>query len=448
MFLKRQRAGGSMIVADAEPYGFRFAGPAELPFDHHDVRVYIDNLFTEGLLTPSSAISKASAKGAWYSAGVGGNDIDDKLERISRLRELVSREFPNGSADHQKWLQTGQRWAELVALRWELADAMPKPEEQAFETLHDRLEVAFESWLAAHYGSLASLSPLPRPVMVHHVPRFLAHGVSSTTGSRHALVVVDGLALDQWAAIRQESSTARWTADDGAVFAWVPTLTSVSRQAIFAADPPFFFAPSIETTSKEEQLWTRFWEDHGIKKAEVAYVCQKSQEADETLFERIREHADRPRCRVLAVVVGTIDQMLHGVVTGSDGLHGSVRHWAQRGALTRLIDMLLDAGFEVALTADHGNVEGRGIGKPNVGATAEQRGERVHVFRDELMRSNVAAQYPGTIAWENVGLPQDYYPLIAPARRAFIAEGKRTVAHGGVCLEEVIVPFVRIARSK
>jgi hypothetical protein len=63
--------------------------------------------------------------------------------------------------------------------------------------------------------------------------------------------------------------------------------------------------------------------------------------------------------------------MLHGVVTGTDGLHASVRHWGQRGALRNLIEVLLARGFEIVLTADHGNVEGRGIGKPNVGLTAK-----------------------------------------------------------------------------
>jgi hypothetical protein len=85
-------------------------------------------------------------------------------------------------------------------------------------------------------------------------------------------------------------------------------------------------------------------------------------------------------------------------------------------------------------------------GKPNVGVTADERGERVHVFSDALLRSNVAAKYAGTIEWPNVGLPEDYFALIAPALGAFIGEGRRTVAHGGVCLEEVVVPFVTLAR--
>lgn len=121
--------------------------------------------------------------------------------------------------------------------------------------------------------------------------------------------------------------------------------------------------------------------------------------------------------------------------------------WAQRGALGRMVDMLLTAGFDVSLTADHGNIEARGVGKPNVGATAEERGERVHVFRDSMTRSKIEAAFIGSISWPPIGLPENYLPLIAPARKAFITEGKHTVAHGGVCIEEVIVPFVQFSRS-
>jgi hypothetical protein len=140
--------------------------------------------------------------------------------------------------------------------------------------------------------------------------------------------------------------------------------------------------------------------------------------------------------------------MLHGIVNGTDGMHAGVRHWAKRGSLRRLLDALLERGFEVILTADHGNVEGVGIGKPNVGATADERGERVHVFSDPLLRANVAEKFPGSLEWPSIGLPDDYLPLIAPPLRAFIGEGKRTVAHGGTCIEEAIVPFVTIASAE
>lgn len=164
-------------------------------------------------------------------------------------------------------------------------------------------------------------------------------------------------------------------------------------------------------------------------------------------FERVRTVVDHPKMRMLGVVVGTVDQSMHGVVTGTRGLHSLVRDWAQSGALARLITSLLDGDYDVFVTADHGNIEALGVGKPNVGAVADERGERAHVFADDLSREAVRAQYPGSVAWPSIGLPDTYRALLAPGRGAFIHEGKTTVAHGGIALEEVLVPFVRIQRG-
>jgi len=45
-----------------------------------------------------------------------------------------------------------------------------------------------------------------------------------------------------------------------------------------------------------------------------------------------------------------------------------------------------------------------------------------------------------------VGLPEDYLALIAPPRAAFVQEKKRTLSHGGISVEELIVPLVHIER--
>jgi hypothetical protein len=427
--------------------GLRQPGPADLPFDHDDIRVYIGDLFTDGLLIPTSTLSRSTVQGTWMAAGVAGTS-DDQTERLRKLLQLHQDNELDDNAHHQEWIQTAVRWAEIVAVRWAVSGVLEASDAQRFNSARDRIQVKFQSWLASHYASLHSLSFLPRPVMVHQVPRYLAHRVAANPSeSKFAVLVVDGLAMDQWAALRQQTQDCRsWVADESGVFAWIPTLTSVSRQSIFAGDPPFFQAASLDTTGKEEQHWRRLWEDQGLRKDAVAYIRQGAQEIDETFITRVQEIIDRPRCSIVGIVMGTIDQMLHGAVTGTDGFHASIRHWRERGALRNLIDVLLDRGFEVVLTADHGNVEGIGMGRPNVGVVAEERGERVHVFRDSNLRSQIGASYPGSIEWPTVGLPENYLALIAPAWRAFITEGRRTVAHGGTCLEEVIVPFVTIAR--
>ncbi len=88
--------------------------------------------------------------------------------------------------------------------------------------------------------------------MLHHVPRFVAREIGDDTTAKATLVVVDGLALDQWAVMRQQLAEQRpgWRFREDAAFAWVPTITSVSRQAIFAGSPPFYFPNSIHTTNK------------------------------------------------------------------------------------------------------------------------------------------------------------------------------------------------------
>jgi hypothetical protein len=446
IFVRRRlvsSAGGLEEVA--EPYDLQFSGPRNLPFDHDDVRVYVNNLFTDGLLVPTGGISRALVVGSWMAVGVAGSEGADQASRFRKLLQLLQSDNPPSNSNHQAWVQAATRWAEVVALRWSLPEDLPPEDKENFAAAHRLIERCFQEWMVAHYGTLSSLSFLPRPVMVHQIPRYMAHQLARNgTQRKRALVVVDGLAMDQWAILRHEMPTRKWITEEFGIFGWVPTLTSVSRQSIFAGDPPFFFGQSLDTTSKEEQHWTRFWEDRGIRKGEVVYARQ-GLEDDDAFLARIIQKIDQPQCKVAGIVVGTIDQMLHGIVNGTDGLHAGVRHWAKRGSLWRFLDVLIERNFDVILTADHGNVEGVGIGKPNVGVTAEERGERVHVFSDALLRSNTTDKYPGSLEWPCIGLPEDYFALIAPPQCAFIGEGKRTVAHGGICIEEVIVPFVSIA---
>ena len=139
---------------------------------------------------------------------------------------------------------------------------------------------------------------------------------------------------------------------------------------------------------------------------------------------------------------------MHGMVLGSAGMLGQVRQWMLQGMLAELLDMLLDGGFAVFLTADHGNIETTGCGCPAEGAVADLRGERVRVYPDQSLRAGVKERFPDAIEWPPIGLPDDYLALIAPDRLAFVSESKSPVAHGGVTLEEVIVPLVRIERRE
>lgn len=106
--------------------------------------------------------------------------------------------------------------------------------------------------------------------------------------------------------------------------------------------------------------------------------------------------------------------------------------------------MLLDKGFHIYLTADHGNVDAVGAGRPKEGDIPETRGERVRVYHSETLLADSAAACPNTFRVNIAALPANFMPLFASGRTAFVTDGEQVVVHGGISVEELIVPFVRV----
>ena len=105
-------------------------------------------------------------------------------------------------------------------------------------------------------------------------------------------------------------------------------------------------------------------------------------------------------------------------------------------------------GFKVLITADHGNVEARGIGNPSEGAIAETHGQRVRIYSCPELRGSTQHNYPEAMSWPQIGLPVDVFPLVAPFGKAFVNSGDISVSHGGCAVEEVIVPFVTVTGAR
>ena len=446
LFLDRLagHAGDSALQDVEGGFGFEIGGPANLPFDHDDVRVYIDNLFVEGMLRPVAHDSGGALRGEWAAVGIRIDASADRLRRLRGLVGTVGDTIPGAEAHHRDWFAFAWRWAELCILASETAAAAPADPGSPVAELRAKVDQAFLAWVGRRYAGLHNQPPAP-PVMVHHLPRTLARRLADDPRRKAALVVADGLALDQWLMLREVLATQlpglRFR--EGAVFAWVPTITSVSRQAIFAGKPPLHFPASIRTTDREAALWTRFWADQGLTAREVGYAKGLGGGA----LDGVRALLSRPGLRALGLVVDKVDKIMHGMALGAAGMHNQVRQWAEEGFMAGLLDLLLDGGFAVFLTSDHGNIEAEGCGRPSEGAIADIRGERARLYPDPVLRSRVKERFPDALEWSPLGLPEDCLALLAPGRMAFVREGERVVGHGGVSLEEVVVPMVEIERA-
>ena len=431
----------NQVREDSPEYGLKYPGPDRLPFDHQDINVYIDNLFLEGKLTPVEAKGIEVDAGSWVRSGIVTSGTDNDALRISRLFDLVEKELPTAEARYSDWTAFALKWAELSSL---VHCGNSTEYQTRLREIGDALNSTFAGWLTEHYSSLINLPPT-NPAMLHHVPRRLARDIEDTGSSRAALIVVDGLALDQWVTMSQllQKQDADLVMRESATFAWIPTLTSVSRQSIFSGKPPLYFPSSINSTNSEEKLWKQFWEGHGLSRLDIAY--QRGLGDGDAVG--VLDSAIHPgKTKVVGLVVDKVDKIMHGMQLGSAGMHNQIKQWCHAGFLSTMVGQLLDYGYEVWLTADHGNIQCEGKGRPSEGVIAETRGERVRVYPTPELRAQVAGAFPFAHEWQPVGLPADYFPLVAGGRDAFVNRGDAIVGHGGVAIEEVIVPLVKFER--
>lgn len=423
-----------------------YLAKVEIPFDHTDVQVLVDSMFLDGTLHPLAVLRVPVGMPTWIKAGIVQEPAAQQSLALKGIDGLIEA-LPNASASHKDWGEFAKRYGEILARTHGLpgtegGDHLPLIRER-IKTLQAQADERLQAWVAdKHYADLI-LQPVTKgPVMVHHIPRFLRHRRSAGE-KKVALLVFDGLAFDQWVQIREclTATTKRFAFDEGTAFAWLPTLTSVSRQALFSGMKPREFDDSIDRTDKEESLWKTFWQNEGVKQSEVIYrrALRHIDQLDALEVDLI----DR-RPKVVGLVIDEVDDRLHKERSKKD-VAMWIGNWLSTGFVNRLFSLLLDNGYHIYLTADHGNVEATGVGRPNQGVIAETRGERVRVYRSEPLLADSAATYPTTVRLDIAGLPANFMPLFAGERTAFVPNGEQVVVHGGVSVEELIVPFVKVS---
>ncbi len=214
-------------------------------------------------------------------------------------------------------------------------------------------------------------------------------------GRKLLLIVIDGMAFAQWSVIHRELKLR--VIEGGGCFAMCPTLTSVSRQAIFAGTLPANFRGSLWTTAKERDHWFRFWDAEGVTRSDVAWMRVRGSDASEV--------PPLPQRSVVGVIVGAVDELLHASdVNGDAQLVAGIRTWCRFSFLRTLLEQAHAAGFCIWVTADHGNIEALPSGRVMEGLRVEKAGTRVRIYDSASLRD---AARPDGIPWDPPGIPAD-----------------------------------------
>jgi hypothetical protein len=297
-----------------------------------------------------------------------------------------------------------------------------------------RLDVnrRFVSWLKQNYSALLNT---PNPSVLR-LPILLDTLDAEHADERTVLFVVDALSLSAWECVQQ-----RWLTDGiivgattRAAFAVLPTITSLSRRALFEGKLPSQFSPEMHSPALERKLWTK---RYGIQ-GDYFSVGEATGFSDSLA-------KGKPR---LCVVDVSWDKRGHSIDPRTDSIVDAANTWAGRTPLRMMVQSALASGYKVLLTADHGQVECIGKGRLNIGVLAEERSKRVVLFNDKTVCNNAMQDGINKKDWTDnfrpMGLPQEMFPLFAADYHSFDLKGAATVSHGGLSLDEALVPVVEV----
>ncbi len=412
-----------------------------LPLDDPHVSAYVDSLFLEGYLRPIPVPADWELDG-WTNVGVIRQPEIQIQLNFENLVKAVRSSLPTPADNHQAWIKFARAWAKLVTIRHQLSPLSMLPTAMNFNELQLVVETNFAEWTKDRYLGLHNYPAFPEPIMLHQISHYLAGQIRDAKIKRVALVVIDGLSLGQWLLIEEQLATKErgWSFADSAVFAWVPTLTSVSRQSIFAALTPLHFPTTWNRTDREAAQWYRFWIDQGFSEKAVGYFKGPNLDNNPELDAWLQD----PRSTIAGLVINQVDDIMHGMQLGTAGMQQQVQLWIEQGHLSHLFTKLQQAGFAIFVTADHGNISAKGIGEPRMGALVSTEGKRALQFSQPTFLAQAQNQYPDAIPWHSDALPEDVHVLLASGLDAFYTPEDEVVCHGGISLEEVIVPFVQV----
>ncbi|MDI4571573.1 BREX-3 system phosphatase PglZ [Bacillus altitudinis] len=325
-----------------------------------------------------------------------------------------------------------KEWIEIIDTYSQIKDLQLhyNTEKETVDSLTSQIEAQFKEWILTDYKALAGLSPYIKPAMVHHI---LPH-LQLKDEKKQALIIMDGMSFIQWKQIKR-TLESNFTFEEYGVFAWVPTITEISRMSIFQAT-----IPRLQESIKEEKAWKQFWNKESISDMHITFENILAQGGFDSKELSALEKSNNKKA---AIILRNIDKLTHGAIQGLEGMYAEIDVWLKTNYLQDLLSHLKESGYSTYITSDHGNKESVGIGKVKQGSLVETKGERARIYSDLVFRDDAAAQY-SSVKWPNYGFSDDQHFLVAESGEAFVTKGQHIVSHGGISIEEVIVPFIKV----
>lgn len=327
--------------------------------------------------------------------------------------EVELRRAAETASNHKEWFHAANLKAtiDVMATKYDL--------EVLTEYVHQR----FIEYVISDFGKLSSVIDRDGPVLVSRAMEFM-HDHSE----KYVVIVMDGMSEFDWSIISESFIDLNY--EKANTFAMIPTTTSISRQCLISNKYPSQLVEPWKQ-SKEKSEFVDCAKSFGYNNEQIAYTRGYA-----------LDYGTSIKCA--AVIINDVDDMVHGQTQGRIGMYNDISVLTKQEKLVSTVKQLLRKGFDVYITADHGNTPCVGVGKlTKTGVEVETKSRRMMVLHDFADKQTLKGQYD-LIDYPKYYLNKEYDYLICGAGWSFDAKGEEVMSHGGITVDEVIVPFIKI----
>lgn len=371
----------------------------------------------------------------------------------------------NSSPNHTEWMGI---YKELV--RWELSlQRSDSPEmQEVFQTQKNEANTEFFKFISRNYASWLKEKAADKPIMSHTLMKEKVFP-QVEKGVPTFFVLIDNLRFDQWRTIQPIFAESFRIVEEDSFYSILPTATHYARNAIFSGMMP------IDIEKKFPQQWRNDDDEGGKNLSEeeffraqlktlgkndwrVSYTKVVNNQAGLDLVNNVHNLLNND---LNVIVYNFVDMLSHArtemevlkELAGDEVSYRSITaSWFEHSPLHQALKRIADKNIKIILATDHGSVRVKTpvkvIGDKQTttnlrykhGRNLNYDPKEVLAFRDPkdagLPTPTVNSSY--IFAGEDVFLcyPNNYNHYVNYYRNTF--------QHGGVSLEEMIVPVVQM----
>jgi CheY-like chemotaxis protein len=397
--------------------------------------------------------------------------IDNKRLVAERTTSAYQQQFRNlfmalnSNPDYNEWMGI---YKELIY--WELSlQKSDSPEmQEVFQTQKSEANTEFFKFITRNYADWLKAKSGNRPTMSHTLIRDKVMPVLEK-GVPTFFVLIDNLRFDQWRAIQPIFAENFRITEEDTFYSILPTATHYARNAIFAGMLPIDIEKRFSQQWKnddeeggknqnEEEFFRAQLKSMGESNLRVSYTKVLNNQAGLDLVNNIHNLLSND---LNVIVYNFVDMLSHArtemevlkELAGDEISYRSITtSWFEHSPLNQALKRIADKNIKIVLATDHGSVRvktpAKVIGdKQTTTNLRYKHGRNLNYDPKEVLafRDPKEAGLPSpTVNSSYIFAGEDTFLCYPNNYNHYVNYYRNTFQHGGISLEEMIVPVVQM----